>query len=234
MTFSSVSDDLSFSRNAYPQLLAPGRWMAALVGLGVFLIYCCGSSKVVSIAALFVLVGGWIVTLAVTTFLPVPQPVSTMNAFAARSTWLLRAVVGALMIGVTATYGALVGIDVEKSWDEHATIAADVFNEVLFTPLVVALVLLLWFAGMWLSVDLCRAREAGRRQAIERLVDAATGQLALKVHVPKIPDAVRAWVADAIGCTVRPGAALFFGYFGPVVSYYLGYELITSGSATLW
>ncbi|MEH3068569.1 MAG: hypothetical protein PGN15_11180 [Aeromicrobium erythreum] len=229
-----MSTHLSFLRSAYRPSLTPGRWMATLLGLGIVLPYSCGRSTMASSIVLCALIGGWLVTLGVTVFLPVPQPVSTMNAFAARSTWLLRAVAGALMIGVTATYGALVGIDVEKSWDERGTIAADVLNEVLFAPLVVALVLLLWFAGMWLSVDLCRAREVGRRQAVERLVDAATGLLALQAHVPKIPDAVRAWVTDAISCTVRPGVALFFGYFGPVFSYYLGYELITTGSAGLW
>lgn len=98
---------------------------------------------------------------------PLP-PLREASLLLSRVTWLIRALGSALVIGSTALYGAYVGSDYS-----HATRASDrekLLVETLQTPVEIAGIFLGFGVAICLAIDLIRAGDTHRRDAISRLI----------------------------------------------------------------
>ncbi len=184
------------------------------------------------------LITGWLVTVWAAWFIPVSRPVAEMNAFAGRGVWIMTAIGKAVMIGATATYGALIGGAVQLHASDGGDIPLEASNEWVFTPLLIAITVLPWIFGMCLAWDLFRAGPGGRRLAAERCADVAMRMVhrlqgARGAHPSRAVVVARCWLSDAIEHVLRPGAALILAYFGPLCAVVVLHGLVSPASANL-
>lgn len=205
---------------SYPRPLRPGRLLAlatsALVGLwfvaaelafwgfmvGVLLLWGCG--------------------LAVAAFLTPPEPLAARSALAKRGFWLLKGVWGALMVGATAVYGAIVAVDLQR-YDAYGDAFMGASRDLALFPPGLALILV-WVASMWLALDFHRCRAVGRREAVDRLLRRAGPSLPARSRL-------RAWLTDLLMGVSDPVVAGSFAYLALPAVLFLVIVVRTAGGS---
>lgn len=205
---------------SYPRPLRPGRLLAlsttTLFGLwfvaaelafwgfmvGVLLLWGCG--------------------LAVAAFLTPPEPLAARSALAKRGFWLLKGVWGALMVGATAVYGAIVAVDLQR-YDAYGDAFMGASRDLVLLPPGLALILF-WVASMWLALDFHRRRAVGRREAVDRL---------LRRVGPSLParSRLRAWLTDLLMGVSDPVVAGSFAYLALPAVLFLVIVVRTAGGS---
>lgn len=193
----------------YPKILAPGNWLWLNLALVVALSFV--APQLIFGVLIGAIVLPWLCGLTVAGVMTPPRPLSETSALAKRAFWLLKAAWGALMIGITAVYGAMVAIDLsahEPADDEFMS----TIQELALLPAWTA-GLALWVCAMWITIDFWRCGEEGRKDAVNRVLGFA-GEL-LDELLPigsSTRSRVRAWAADVLMACTRPATTALTAY----------------------
>jgi hypothetical protein len=159
---------ISDRQHSFPRWLEPRRvlWIAVTLTFVITLV----APRVGSIVLLCGTVLGWLCTLAVAAVLPPPVPMAERSTLLRRLFWLLKALWAAVMVGVTATYGGLVAIDLEtrmRAGQLESTAPFDLIG----LPVLLAAIVLVWVCAMWVAIDLIRGGEIERVRAVDTLFE---------------------------------------------------------------
>jgi hypothetical protein len=136
------------------------------------------------------------------------------------------------MVGVTATYGGLVAIDLEtrmRAGQLESTAPFDLIG----LPVLLAAIVLVWVCAMWVAIDLIRGGEIERVRAVDTLFEKAAPQAAdLFADLPApIRRGARDWASAALQAVVRPAPTLLFAYVTPLSLLAVVLNLGTAGIA---
>ena len=159
---------MSDLRGAAGMAAHPTLWLGALCGVTWVLVAITLPARVSAGLLGLLCLLSWMPTAAVAATLPPLPPLREASLLLSRVTWLIRALGSALVIGSTALCGAYVGSDFS-----HATRASDrekLLVETLKTPVEIAGIFLGLGVAICLAIDLMRAGDTDRRDAISRLI----------------------------------------------------------------
>lgn len=196
-------------QHSYPKILAPGNWL--WLNLALVVVLSLVARHLIFGVLVAVIALPWLCGLAVAGAMTPPRPLSETSALAKRAFWLLKAAWGALMVGVTAVYGAMVAIDLSAYKPADDEFMSTV-KELALLPAWVA-GLALWVCAMWITVDFWRCGDEGRKDAVNRILGFA-GEL-LDGLLPigsSTRSRARAWAADVLMACTRPSTAALTAY----------------------